>query len=107
MSSNHGEPIKSPEITAKLRIALNKRKEITEIVEGAEGSDFRIRITGKPDPIFLSIQTQVNKMPEIGYYELFTFIGSNSVLTAKGVGVYSGKSVEEALDSFLKSTLKK
>lgn len=106
MSSNDGEPIKSEELIAKLKSALEKRSEITEINKD-EKADFRILVKGHSEPLLVSIQTQVNKIPEIGYYELYVFSGNSDVTQAKKFFIHSDKSVENAVASFFSSFNKK
>lgn len=104
MSSNDGEPVRSPALKKKLKIALEKYPEIIEINED-NIADFQIKIKGYADPLFVTIQTQVNKMAEIGYYEVFVLVGSNNIMTMKTQVpfIHSGKSVEIALESALNS----
>ena len=102
MSSNDGEPIKSDELTSKLKTILEKRSEVIEVTEDEIGG-FRIRIKDCSQPVFISIQTQVNKMSEIGFYELYVTLGGNNVTNFSKFGSYSGKSIEKAVESFFNS----
>jgi len=100
--SDENEPVKNPESVSQLKEILENHSQIQSVNE-TDGADLEASITDYDTPVYFTIQTQVKKQPEIGFYELYVFHGSPSVTNAKKMGVFAGKSVQETVDSFFNS----
>ena len=96
------EPVKNPKLVAELKNILENHSQITSVNPHAS-ADFEVRIADYNLPVYFTIQTQTKKMPEIGYYELYVFHGSPSLVDAEKMSVYAGKSVSNTVNDFFKS----